>query len=77
MTPMQQRMLSAETRIGTLEAQIISLQKSRLGDINDEPASVKHAFALREIVRLAELVASRTPQDQDCAELLSWVQAIK
>lgn len=75
---MQIRVGKLEARVDTLERQIVELKRVTLGDIYDEPPSVKHAYALKEICRVGRqlAVATKTTQPDLSAELLNWLDAI-
>lgn len=77
-TPMQIRVGKLEARVDVLEKQIVEVKRATLGDIYDEPPTVKHAYALKEICRVGRQLAeaTKTTQPDLSGELLNWLDAI-
>lgn len=82
-TPMQKRMAAVETRLETLEAQIVSVKKATMAKLTDNPPTIEHQYAITQILsaaeRLAKLrVTSSDPVESEASgEILEWLRAMK
>lgn len=80
---MQRRMNAVETRLATLEAQIITLKKSSLAKLSDNPPTIQHQYAINQILLAAERLATLrvTSPDQveseTAGEILEWLRAMR
>lgn len=67
-----------ETRVATLERQIVEARKAKMATLKDNPPTIEHQFAINEIIRLARALAEQNPGNPGgvANECLSWLGAI-
>ena len=72
-----------EKRLSDLETRVKALELTRtLARIDDQPASVQNAFAIRRVLELARPLAkahlqSNSPEEREwCGEILDWLDVM-
>lgn len=67
-----------QTRVSTLERQIVEVRKAKMATLKDNPPTIEHQYAINEIIRLARALAEQNPGNPGgvADECLSWLGAI-
>lgn len=65
-----------ETRVSTLERQIVEQRKTKMATLQDTPPSIEHQFAINEIIRCARFLAEKGKGTPTADECMNWLIAI-
>lgn len=78
-----ERVTALETRVGTLERQVTQVKKDVYFSIDDNPPTVEHAYAIKEILANAKILAEAhakdpmgSPLGEAAGTVLEWLRAI-